>query len=190
MCGRRQSFLLSREGLDITALLETIANPRNEIALITVLRSALVSSRSDRRFFGLSSSGIGSVAGGLNSLGARSGEADRFRTRRCAPKTGALQSQSETMARRTAFDPDGSFHCPRPLGMRLRMQPPMSKSFLPRPRQRRPPRAPSGFLRGFDSLQRSSRALNPTFPDRDQGNCVQVTDRSRRQGAWNSPSSS
>jgi ATP-dependent exoDNAse (exonuclease V) beta subunit len=42
VCGRRQSFLLSREGLDITALLKTIANPRDEIALATVLRSHLV----------------------------------------------------------------------------------------------------------------------------------------------------
>jgi len=40
--GRRQSFLLSREGLDITALLYTIANPRDTIALATVLRSPLV----------------------------------------------------------------------------------------------------------------------------------------------------
>ena len=42
VCGRRQSFLLSREGLDITALLRTIANPRDGIALATVLRSQLV----------------------------------------------------------------------------------------------------------------------------------------------------
>jgi ATP-dependent exoDNAse (exonuclease V) beta subunit len=42
VCGRRQSFLLSREGLDITALLKTIANPRDAIALATVLRSNLV----------------------------------------------------------------------------------------------------------------------------------------------------
>jgi ATP-dependent helicase/nuclease subunit A len=39
--GRRQSFLLSREGRDITALLHTIANPRDAIALATVLRSPL-----------------------------------------------------------------------------------------------------------------------------------------------------
>jgi ATP-dependent helicase/nuclease subunit A len=42
VCGRRQSFLLSRIGLDITALLHTIANPRDGIALATVLRSTLV----------------------------------------------------------------------------------------------------------------------------------------------------
>ncbi|MDP9053703.1 MAG: UvrD-helicase domain-containing protein, partial [Acidobacteriota bacterium] len=40
--GRRQSFLLSREGRDITALLNTIANPRDGVALATVLRSPLV----------------------------------------------------------------------------------------------------------------------------------------------------
>ncbi len=42
VCGRRQSFLLAREGLDITALLKTIANPRDGISLATVLRSTLV----------------------------------------------------------------------------------------------------------------------------------------------------
>lgn len=41
--GRRQSFLLSREGRDITALLHVIANPCDTIALATVLRSPLVS---------------------------------------------------------------------------------------------------------------------------------------------------
>ena len=42
VCGRRQSFLLSREGQDITALLHLIANPRDGIARTTVLRSPLV----------------------------------------------------------------------------------------------------------------------------------------------------
>ena len=42
VCGRRQSFLAAREGLDITALLAVIANPRDSIALATVLRSELV----------------------------------------------------------------------------------------------------------------------------------------------------
>ena len=42
VCGRRQSFLLSREGRDIAALLHTIANPRDSVALGTVLRSSLV----------------------------------------------------------------------------------------------------------------------------------------------------
>ena len=41
VCGRRESYLASREGLDITALLHAIANPRDGIALATVLRSPL-----------------------------------------------------------------------------------------------------------------------------------------------------
>lgn len=66
VCGRRQSFLLSREGRDITALLETIANPRNEIALITVLRSALVGV-SDETLLRLRLLAA-SVSGGLNAF--------------------------------------------------------------------------------------------------------------------------
>ncbi|HEX4135993.1 MAG TPA: UvrD-helicase domain-containing protein [Bryobacteraceae bacterium] len=64
--GRRQSFLLSREGRDITALLHTIANPRDTIALATVLRSPLV---------GIGDESLlrvrllaGSLSGGLNVI--------------------------------------------------------------------------------------------------------------------------
>ncbi len=42
VCGRRQSFLLSRMGVDITALLSVIENPRDAISLATVLRSSFV----------------------------------------------------------------------------------------------------------------------------------------------------
>ena len=42
VCGRRQSFLVQREGLDIRAALHAIANPRDEVSLATVLRSQLV----------------------------------------------------------------------------------------------------------------------------------------------------
>lgn len=66
VCGRRQSFLLSREGLDITALLHTIANPRDGIALATVLRSNLVAAGDEAllRIRLLA----GSLPGGLNTL--------------------------------------------------------------------------------------------------------------------------
>jgi len=64
--GRRQSFLLSRECRDIIALLHTIANPRDTIALATLLRSPLV---------GLGDEALlrirliaGSLSGGLNSI--------------------------------------------------------------------------------------------------------------------------
>jgi ATP-dependent exoDNAse (exonuclease V) beta subunit len=64
--GRRQSFLLSREGRDITALLHTIANPRDTIALATVLRSPLVGIGDEAllRMRVLT----GSVSGGLTNL--------------------------------------------------------------------------------------------------------------------------
>lgn len=66
VCGRRQSFLLSREGLDIRALLHVVVNPRDGIALATVLRSPLVGLRDETllhlRFLG------GSVNGGLNMV--------------------------------------------------------------------------------------------------------------------------
>ena len=64
--GRRQSFLLSREGLDIAALLQVIANPRDSISLAVVLRGPLV---------GVSDEGLlrlrmlaGSLTGGLNKF--------------------------------------------------------------------------------------------------------------------------
>ncbi len=66
VCGRRQSFLLSREGLDITALLHTIANPRDAIALATVLRSPLAGI-GDETLLRIRLLG-GSLPGGLNLL--------------------------------------------------------------------------------------------------------------------------
>ncbi|HYA15963.1 MAG TPA: UvrD-helicase domain-containing protein, partial [Bryobacteraceae bacterium] len=66
VCGRRQSFLLSREGLDITALLHVIANPRDTIALATVLRSGLVGA-SDEALLRLRLL-AGSLTGGLNII--------------------------------------------------------------------------------------------------------------------------
>ncbi len=64
--GRRQSFLLSREGRDITALLHTIANPSDTVALATVLRSPLAGIADDAllRIRLLA----GSLSGGLNLI--------------------------------------------------------------------------------------------------------------------------
>jgi ATP-dependent helicase/nuclease subunit A len=68
--GRRQSFLLSRVGRDITALLHTIANPRDTIALATVLRSPLVGIGDDAllRIRVLPGTPAGSLSGGLNRI--------------------------------------------------------------------------------------------------------------------------
>jgi ATP-dependent exoDNAse (exonuclease V) beta subunit len=64
--GRRQSFLLSREGRDITALLHTIANPRDTIALATVLRSPLAG-LGDEALLGIRLLAR-SLSGGLNMI--------------------------------------------------------------------------------------------------------------------------
>ena len=64
--GRRQSFLVSREGRDITALLHAIANPRDSIALATVLRSPLVGI-GDESLLRLRLL-AGSLSGGLNTI--------------------------------------------------------------------------------------------------------------------------
>ncbi len=68
VCGRRQSFLISREGVDITALLHVIANPRNSIALGTLLRSPLVGV-SDETLLRLRAPAH-SLTGGLNMFAA------------------------------------------------------------------------------------------------------------------------
>jgi ATP-dependent exoDNAse (exonuclease V) beta subunit len=65
VCGRRQSFLLSREALDITALLSIIANPRDSISLATVLRGPLVGV-SDETLLRLRLAAAKSLTGGLN----------------------------------------------------------------------------------------------------------------------------
>ena len=66
VCGRRQSFLAQREGLDIRAALHTIANPRDEVSLATVLRSQLVG-LSDEALLRLKLQGR-SLVSGLNSV--------------------------------------------------------------------------------------------------------------------------
>jgi ATP-dependent exoDNAse (exonuclease V) beta subunit len=64
--GRRQSFLLSREGLDITALLSVVSNPRDSISLATVLRGPMVGA-SDEALLRLRLM-AGSLTGGLNKF--------------------------------------------------------------------------------------------------------------------------
>jgi ATP-dependent exoDNAse (exonuclease V) beta subunit len=62
--GRRPSFVVSREGLDITALLSVIANPRDGISLATLLRSPLIGV-SDEALLRLRLN-AGSLTSGLN----------------------------------------------------------------------------------------------------------------------------
>jgi ATP-dependent exoDNAse (exonuclease V) beta subunit len=169
VCGRRQSFLLSREGLDLTALLETIANPRNEIALVTVLRSALVGV-SDEALLRLRLLAA-SVSGGLNTLAH-----DPAKVADLAPADASkLERFARNLKRWRAEQPvipmevlivralsDCGFQCNANV-----------ESFLRLTRARGDGRSLLGFLREIESLQKGVSAESD-LSDRDQGNCVQV----------------
>ena len=65
ICGRRQSYLVSREGRDLAALVAVLANARDEISLTTVLRSPLAGVN-DETLLALRLA-ANSLAGGLNA---------------------------------------------------------------------------------------------------------------------------
>ena len=177
--GRRQSFLLSREGHDITALLHTIANPRDAIALATVLRSPLV---------GLGDEALlqlrllaGSLPGGLNSISH-----DTARLADFAPEDARKLDQFARNLKRwraeqpvmplelllvraltdcgfqwtpvpSAADNVESFlHLARTLGERAYRTGGLTD-----------------FLREIESLEKAIN-LESDLADKDQGNCVQV----------------
>jgi ATP-dependent exoDNAse (exonuclease V) beta subunit len=173
--GRRQSFLLSREGRDITALLHTIANPRDTIALATLLRSPLV--------------GLGDEA--------------LLRIRLIAASlSGGLNSIAHDPARLVAFDDDDAHKVQRFIGNLKswrELQPVISlelllvraltdcgfgwtpgttnggnvESFLHLARTRGGSRGLPEFLLEIESLEKAVN-LESDLADKDQGNCVQV----------------
>jgi ATP-dependent exoDNAse (exonuclease V) beta subunit len=175
VCGRRQSFLLSREGLDLTALLETIANPRNEIALVTVLRSALVGV-SDEALLQLRLLAT-TVASGLNTLAQ-----DTAKLADLAPADARkLERFTENLKRWRAEQPVIPMEV---LIMRALAQCGFEWSpgtpaaaniegFLRLARARGDQRTLLDFLREIRSLQKAVNAESD-LSDRDQGNCVQV----------------
>ncbi|MCU1328465.1 MAG: helicase/exodeoxyribonuclease subunit, partial [Bryobacterales bacterium] len=87
VCGRRQSFLSQREGLDIRAALHAIANPRDEISLATMLRSQLVG-LSDEALLRLKLQGH-SVVSGLNLVARERARLQEYGADD-APKLGAF----------------------------------------------------------------------------------------------------
>jgi ATP-dependent exoDNAse (exonuclease V) beta subunit len=175
VCGRRQSFLLSREGLDITALLYAIANPRNGIALAAVLRSDLV--------------GIGdeallrvkllanSLPSGLNMLAHDEAKLADF-----APEDAAkLARFARNLKRWRAGQPvtplevlivralsDCGFHWIPGTVTAGNVE-----SFLHLARTLGEDRGLAGLLREIESLQKAID-LESDLSDKDQGNCVQV----------------
>ena len=169
VCGRRQSFLLSREGMDITALLHTVANPRDAIALATVLRSA---------FAGVSDQALlrlrlmtGSLTGGLNAVAFDSAKLAGFE----AEDARKLERFCGNLKRWRAEQPvlpldvllsRALSDCGRGLNDNI-------ESFLHLARTRGDGRSLVRFLQEIDSIQ---KALNTEsdLSDEDQGNCVQV----------------
>jgi ATP-dependent exoDNAse (exonuclease V) beta subunit len=173
--GRRQSFLLSREGLDITALLETIANPRNEIALVTVLRSALVGV-SDEALLRLRLM-ASSLASGLSSFAHDPVKATDF-----APDdAGKLERFTRNLKRWRAEQPVIPLEVliVRMLsecGFEWLPDTPAAaniESFLRLARAKGDDRTLLAFLREIESLKDAVNSESD-LSDRDQGNRVQV----------------
>jgi ATP-dependent helicase/nuclease subunit A len=173
--GRRQSFLLAREGLDITALLHTIANPRDTISLATVLRSPLV---------GLGDEALlrirllaNSLSGGLNriaydnALVADFGLEDARRIKQFARNLDRWRAEQpvmplELLLERALADCGFQWTAGTIAGYNV-------ESFLHLARTKGEQRGLLDFLKEIESLQ---SAVNPDsdLSDKDQGNAVQV----------------
>ena len=168
-CGRRQSFLLSREGLDITALLHTILNPRDSIALATVLRSPLAGI-GDEALLQLRTL-ASSVTGGLNMVAhdtaklADFAHEDARKLERFAGNLRRWREEQQVLpldlliAR--ALD-DCGFEWNENV-----------ESFLELARTRGAERSLGRFLRDIEGI-REAIGAEPDLSDEDQGNCVQV----------------
>lgn len=175
VCGRRQSFLLSREGLDITALLHTIQNPRDGIALATVLRSPLagVGDEALLRIRLLA----GSLSGGLNLLAYDHSKLAEFAPEDAAKLTrfvGNLKRWREEQPVLPlevlivrALSDCGFRWIPGTVAAGN------VESFLHLARTRGEERGLAGLLHEIESLQKAVNAESDLSDD-DQGDCVQV----------------
>ena len=175
VCGRRQSFLLSREGLDTTALLHTIANPRDGIALAAVLRSNLVGI-GDEALLRLRLL-ANSLSGGLNMIAHDPAKLTEF-----APEDAAKLARFTANLKRWRADQPVT-----PLEVLLVRALSDSgfqwipgtvtagnvESFLHLARTEGDDLGLAGLLREIESLQKAVN-LESDLSDKDQGNCVQV----------------
>jgi len=173
--GRRQSFLLSREGRDITALLHVIANPQDTIALATVLRSPLAG-LSDEALLRLRLLGQ-SVTGGLNravydrTLLADFDADDQQKIERfaanlkCWRETQAVMPLEPFLVR--ALSDCGFDWTPGTIAADN------VESFLHLARTKGAERTLEELLREIESLEKAFN-LESDLADRDQGNVVQV----------------
>jgi ATP-dependent helicase/nuclease subunit A len=175
VCGRRQSFLLSRQGMDITALLHTIANPRDGIALATVLRSSLVGIGDEsllrvRLLAGSLSSGLNTIAHDSSKLAEFPPEdaagLARFATDLKRWRAEQAVLPLELLIVRALSDCGFQWMPGTVIGGNV-------ESFLHLARTRGDERGLAGLLKEIASLQKAVN-LESDLADKDQGNCVQV----------------
>ena len=170
--GRRQSFLLSREGLDITALLSVIANPRDSISLATVLRGPLVSV-TDGALLNLRNLASG-LTEGLNKFahtptGVPEPDATKLK-QFTANLTRWRQDEPiiplDILLARALTDCGQSWRPNSREGANI-------ESFLQLARNTGPGMDLPAFLQEIDSLTNAA-GTESELADEDQGNCVQV----------------
>jgi len=175
VCGRRESFLSSREGRDITALLHVVENPRDGIALATALRSPLV---------GVSDEALlrlrllrGSVVGGMNTAAFDRGllaEFDETDARTIGNFADALRRWRadagvvplDVLIGRMLSDCGSAWAPGDTAGDNV-------EAYLHLARTRGVGRALREFLRELDSIE-SAVDAESELSDKDQGNRVQV----------------
>lgn len=169
VCGRRQSFLVSRNGRDITALLRVIANLRDSIALGTVLRSNLVG-LSDEALLRLRLAG-NSLTGGLKLPVPHLAPDDASRVARFNRNLkrwrGACQTIPLDVLISRALSDCGVHWIPGSLtGANI-------EAFLHLARSKGSQRSLLGFLRELESVEGAVNTESD-LSDTDQGDCVQV----------------
>jgi ATP-dependent helicase/nuclease subunit A len=169
VCGRRQSFLLSREGHDITALLRTMANPRDGVSLGTLLRSVLVG-LSDEALLRLRVNG-NSVAGGLKTpltgfAPADSERLERFNANLRRWRSGVQIIPLDVLLSRALSDCGLQWIPGTVKGDNI-------EAFLHLARTRGGERSLLEFLRELESME-GAVSTESELSDDDQGNCVQV----------------
>jgi ATP-dependent exoDNAse (exonuclease V) beta subunit len=166
VCGRRQSWLVSREGKDATALVALLASSKDEIALATVLRSPLAGV-SDETLLTLRLAAK-SLSGGLHAAIADPAKmaavepADARRLMDFAANLSRLRSEAGTVPLDLL------------LSRVLRNRSQDIEEFLRLARSKASGMTPLQFLRLIEQLRDARATSEIELSDEEQGNRVQV----------------
>jgi ATP-dependent exoDNAse (exonuclease V) beta subunit len=176
VCGRRPSFLASREGRDIIALISALANPRDTISLATVLRSPLAG-LSDEDLLRLRSAG-NSLTSGLNRIayapellaefpseGAH--RVERIATRLKHWRAAVGSTPLDVLISRALTETHYPWEPGTIAGDNV-------ESFLHLARGPAGEKTLPDFLREIESILKDGVGAENDLSDEDQGNCVQV----------------